>query len=563
MPIIAPYVVEQPPQQGAPVGCDGLTVSRIDVHTYRPSSVSASERTDSSRTERTLLPHTPTRAWVVRAYVLLKVGEPCTEKARLESERMIRAQEFVASARIRALPDGPGLVRLSIDVVDEIAWVTAARFRGTTPTALTLGTINARGRGLTLVGGIEQGGPYRPGGSLTIGQYGVLDRPAFADIELHRRPLGGLLRLSLTEPFLTDGQRVAMHANFAQEVDYGRLTRIGEADATSRVRRTAYSVGYLRRVGTYRGSRVIGLGGILLMGTDVRSEERVMLPTDSGLVALDDSVLVGRFPNYAVGRVALTGGFRAIRFRTVRRFESLRAEQDVGQGLDLQLLAGPSLGDVGSARDVLLAGNLYLGMGTAASFLALRVRAEGRKAPNGAEWDGLVGSARLKWYRLPTPTRTMTITASVARIDRLVFPVQLTFRDDQGGLIGFPGSQAAGGRRAVLRVEERRLLPWVRTRAALAFGGFADVGRLWAGDVVYGQTTPVRGSLGLSFFAAFPSAGKRFYRVDLALPVNPEHRGQRFAIRLSSGDRTGTFWSEPHDVERARAGTGPPALTRW
>jgi hypothetical protein len=103
----------------------------------------------------------------------------------------------------------------------------------------------------------------------------------------------------------------------------------------------------------------------------------------------------------------------------------------------------------------------------------------------------------------------------------------------------------------------------MQSRAALAVGGFADMGRLWAGDAVYGRTTPVRGSLGLSLFAAYPSAGKRFYRIDFAVPVNPERRGQRFAIRVSSGDRTGTFWQEPADVERARAGTGPPALTRW
>lgn len=562
--MIAPYVVEALPPQGAQAGCDGLTVSRIDVHTYAPSGISARERADSTasdREDRSILPHTPTQAWVVRAYVLLKPGQPCTEKARLESERIIRAQLFVASARVRALPDGPGLARITIDVVDEIAWVAGARFKGTTPSAITLGTLNARGRGLTVIAGLERGGPYRTGTQLEIGQFGIFDRPAFADLELHRRPLGGLLRASISEPFLTDGQRVAMLASFAQEVDYGSLARIGLPDVASRVRRTAYSVGFLRRVGTYRGSRIIGLGGVLLMGTDIRSEETIVQRTDSGLITLDDSVLVGRFPNYAVGRVALTGGIRAVRFITVRRFESLRAEQDVGQGVDLQLVAGPSIG--AGSRDVLLGANLTMGVGVPTSFLILRMRAEGRRPPAGETWDGIVGSARLRWYRLPTETRTQTMTASFSRIDRVVFPVQLTLRDEQAGLIGFPGAQEAGGRRAVIRFEERRLLPWMRTRAAMAVGGFADAGRLWAGDVVYGRTTPLRGSVGLSLFAAYPSAGKRFYRVDFAVPLNPERRGQRFAIRLSSGDRTGTFWNEPHDVERARAGTGPPALTRW
>jgi hypothetical protein len=159
------------------------------------------------------------------------------------------------------------------------------------------------------------------------------------------------------------------------------------------------------------------------------------------------------------------------------------------------------------------------------------------------------------------------VTASVSGVEKVVLPVQLTFRDPSGGLIGYPDSRDAGGRRAVLRVEQRRLLPWVRpllrSRAAVAVGSFADVGKIWAGDVAYGATSPVRGSVGLSLYGSVPSTGKRVYRVDFAVPVNPEPGGSRFAIRLSSGDRTGTFWSEPRDVSRARAGSGPPALTRW
>ena len=553
--MIAPYVVESP----RIAGCDGLEVTRIDVRTYRPSNVTASERALSDTTAAGAFQHARTKPYIVRAYVLLKVGEPCTEQARRESERMLRAQAFVASAAVRAIPDGEGRVRIRVDVVDEMPWLASARLRGNNLSSLQLGTMNLRGRGLTAIVGAERGGVYRPGASVTIGQYGVFDRPAFAELELHRRPLGGLLRLAVTEPFLTDFQRRALHARFAQEVTYGRLVRAGDVDAASRVRRTDYSVGLLRRVGVTRRSRMLALGGLILMGTDIRSENHAVVVSDSGLVTVSDSLLEGRFPNYAVGRVAAMVGLRALRFKTVRRFESLRAEQDVGQGAELQILAGPRVGSTGESSDVLYAGNLYLGAGGESSFASFRMRAEGRRAPGQLGWAGFVGSAQLVWFSLPSETRTRTVTLSAARVDRVVFPVQLTFRDPQGGLIGFPDASEAGGRRAVMRYEERRLLPWVRTRAALAVGGFADMGRLWAGDVVYGRTSPVRGSVGMSVFAAFPSASKRYFRLDLALPLNPESRHTRFSMRLSSGDRTGTAWTEPGDVERARSAASSAA----
>jgi hypothetical protein len=145
----------------------------------------------------------------------------------------------------------------------------------------------------------------------------------------------------------------------------------------------------------------------------------------------------------------------------------------------------------------------------------------------------------------------------------MVFPVQLTFRDPEGGLVGSPAARDAGGRRIVGRVEERWVLGWPRRRASIAFAAFADAGRIWAGDVPFGKTTPIRGSLGVSVLTAFPAGGKRIYRVDFALPVNPGPGGSRFAVRFHSADRTGAFWREAHDVARARSGTGPVTMLRW
>ncbi|HEU4990867.1 MAG TPA: hypothetical protein VFT41_13865, partial [Gemmatimonadaceae bacterium] len=148
-------------------------------------------------------------------------------------------------------------------------------------------------------------------------------------------------------------------------------------------------------------------------------------------------------------------------------------------------------------------------------------------------------------------------------IQHLAFPFQLTFRDHDGGLPGYPNATFAGGRRAVMRVEERRLLPSLSGRADLAIGAFVDAGKLWAGDVPYGVTTGVRTSIGISLLSAIPSGGKRTYRLDIAFPLDRPPGGARWELRFSSADRTQMLWQEPADIARARAGAVPSNLLSW
>ena len=50
-------------------------------------------------------PHTVTRPEVVLSLILLKVGDHCNEFQRLESERILRAQPFIANARIAVVEE--------------------------------------------------------------------------------------------------------------------------------------------------------------------------------------------------------------------------------------------------------------------------------------------------------------------------------------------------------------------------------------------------------------------------------------------------------------------------
>ncbi len=558
---VPPYVVVAAP--AARVTCAGDTVTRIEVRSHPPSSRSAAEHAVAATSEAVSSRPNATRESVILAYVRLRAGEPCTEAARRESERLLRAQRFIASAAVTAFTDGPLRVRIRVDVVEELPWVIGGSVRDGGIDRVQLGTRNFDGRGLTLIGTAELGGPFRPGAGLVAVQHGVMGRPAYAALEVRRRPLGGLLSASIAEPFLTDRQRYALHASFAQETSYPTLVRPVADDGAVRLRRSAYDVGWIRRVGSFREGGIVGLAGAVLIGTDVRTAGEVVIVTDSGLVSTTDTVLAGRYENFGAGRIAGMGGIRALRYKTVARFDALRAAQDIGTGFQASLLMGPSLWNSRSVRDVLVAGDIYAAVGGVTSLAALHLKAEGRRAQDGVEWDAIVGSGRLSWHRVTSERRTRILSVSAATVSRLVFPVQLTFRDPDGGLAGFAGSHEAGGRRAVFRAEQRSLLPWFRTRADFAVAAFADVGRLWAGDVPYGETSPVRSSVGISLVGAYPSNGKRQYRLDLAVPVNPESGGGGLAIRFSSADRTGSVWLEPLDVARARSATGAAALLRW
>jgi hypothetical protein len=543
-------------------GCAGETITRIDVHRYAPSSGNAADRAIAATSEAVGLDQPPTSPSVILAYVRLEVGEPCREADRRDSERLLRAQRFIASAVITALPDGANRVRIRVDVVDELPWVAGARFGGGGVRAASLGTLNLMGRGVTLVGSGERGGAYRPGLGVLLAKHGLFDRPAVVTLVAERHPLGGRVAAGVDAPFLVDAQRYGMRAGVSQETEYTELVRPAGPDAAARTERTTYDFAWVRRMGPERRRRV-GLAGLLVMGVDVRTDETVVVVSDSGLVAQPDAALAGRFPAFGVGRLGAIGGLRSLNFITVRRFDALSAAQDVATGFQVSGVVAPTVGSSDDGRRALLATELYAGAGDRTSFAAVHLRAETERALDGDAWRGVVGSARLSWHRVPSERRTRVITVTGAALQRLAFPAQLTFRDAEGGLLAFPESRGAGGRRLVARVEERVLTSLFRPHADFAIGGFVDAGRLWAGDVPYGVTTPLRGSVGVSLMGAYPAGGKRLYRVDFAFPLNPEPGGSRFALRVTVADLTARVWREARDVSRARIGTAPTDLSRW
>ena len=242
--------------------CDGQVITRVEIHSYPPGSsiVADAWKTASGFAG---MHHATTRPEVIRAYLRVEAGNECTELDRRESERLLRAQRFIASATVRAIPDGPGNVRILVETVDEIPVIIGGGFQGTKFESIQLGTENFQGRGLTFELSEQQGFGYRTGFGGDLVQYGAFGHPFTLAIGGERDPLGDALRFEFSKPFLTDEQPNGFHFGATELNNFYDLKRPIGDDVFLDVRRASYDVGIGSRVGRIGKSGAVGVLGAL------------------------------------------------------------------------------------------------------------------------------------------------------------------------------------------------------------------------------------------------------------------------------------------------------------
>lgn len=539
------------------IACSGEVVSAIDVSTLPPPA------RGSARVWRAVagaigVSSATTRPDVVAGLLQLEVGQPCTELRRAESERVLRAQPFLASAQLRAVPDGAGGVRITVVTVDEVPAIVGGRVRGIAPQSLTLGNDNIRGRALSVAVSGERGHAYRDGVGVRVEDYAVFDGPYTAAVEAELRPLGSMWSASLARPFYTDLQPAAWRVAVRSADEYRRLVRPAGDPLALRVRQLRWEAGGMLR----RHLRTdAGFVGVALVGVHDTPAQRGVLVSDSGLVADAEQVLQGRYAPFRIVRPTALVGARVLRYVPVQGFNTLRAIEDLPSGVQVGGVVGRGVSAWG-ASDLHLAGTVYAARVTTASLIGLQVEIEGRRDIDADEWNGLVASGRLAWYRRRGTRRTLVVSEELSGGTRARLPLQLTLGSRAGGLHGHRGSLLAGAWRSVLRVEDR----WVRAAPVrnldLGIARFIELGTLWAGSAPYGSNVPFRGTVGVSVLAAYPAGSKRLLRLDLAVPTHRD--GNRsWELRATASSLAGRFWREPADVTRARTGPVPSTLFTW
>jgi hypothetical protein len=530
--------------------CEGKTVSAIVITTHRPSLVQV------PRTLRPLarvlgLEHTTTKADIIRRFLLVSVGRPCSATQLAESERILRLEPFLADVVVRAVADSLGGVRIEVETVDEITTVFSMPFRRWRPAALLLGDGNVGGQAVYVAGNVQQGFAYRTGGGVQIVDYQAFGRPYTIALVANRAPLGSTLTLAFGHAFLTDLQRTGWHVGYSNVNAYTSFIRPDTGVVSLDVVRRFADIGSVLRIGF--GRRIGFLGGLLTYESVAPAAQAVVI-TDSGLVADPTAPIGGPLARYQNVRLNAVGGVRILSFREVRGFDALAAVQDVATGVQFGAV-------LGRGNDTFLSTDFYAGLGGARSFAAVRVEGEARYDPSVDRWDSMVASGRLAWYLKPSDAHLVIASDEFSGGSRVRIPFQLALGALPGGVRGYGNSRAVGAARSVTRLEERWSLGQCTRYVGLGLAGFADAGMVWAGGAPFGVTSGVKTGVGVGVLVAVPPQSKRLWRLDFAAPVSPDANA-RWEIRLTTS-WVGGFWSEPTDVAQARSGAAPSLIFTW
>jgi hypothetical protein len=555
---------QQPTASPAPssrrvVPCAGQQIEQVTIYTEAPSVASLKRVPVVARIARTM--HETTQPDVVERFLLFKAGDRCEELRRAESERILRAQPFIADADVFIVSNEDGTVDAEVRTIDETAVVIGGAVRARSPnvSAVLFGNANLAGQGVYLSGAWRDGDGFRDGFSGRLIDNQFLGQALVAGAEGERNPIGGSWRLLAGRPFFTDLQRTAWRARMGESSGLMELRRPDGTRPDVALRRRYFEVGAIGRVGA---PGRLGLFGLSITGDDEEPGTR-LLAADSGMVR-DIGPLPRMYEPHHIARLNALMGVRDIRFVRRRALDALTASQDVPLGVQLGMQVGRSSPMVGAKEeDFFLAGDLYLGLSRSERMTTrMQLRTEGRRAAGQAGWDGVLSTGRL----------TNQIKINPAHLDELVFewaggyqqrtPFQLLLGVPDGGLRGYEKSSYAGGQRLVARFEHRYAYGAVRKLGDLGFAGFVDAGRQWRGDVPFGVTTPVKGAIGVSLLASVPSRSARTWRADLAFPVSSGARAS-WTVRFTNVDRTAFAFRDARDVAAGRELTVPSSIFAW
>jgi hypothetical protein len=545
----APVMAQEPL-----ASCEGMLVSSIEISA---SPAPAFIRGFSSL----LLRYDTTRPDVVRAFLLLREGDVCTDQRRAESARILRRQRYIAGARVHAFGEADNTVRIVVETSDDLPLVAGGNFGGGI-SALTFGSSNIDGRGLLTAVSWESGEIFRDGWGIQVEQTPIAGRPWRGRVLLEREPLGHQAEVSIGQEFLTILQPLAWHAGYRNDRDYATFTRASEEYALALPGdRNFWDVGAVARI----GGRQLGFfaGGVLTRERYTRDATPVVI-TEQGLIGGDPDLIAGRYPGFSNTRISAVLGLRALQFVPAIGVGTLAAEQDLARGVQAGLQFGRSVAwFADSDRDQFVSLDLYAGNGTPTRFLAGGGTLEARRDLNGERWDGIIASGRVAAYVKPSLEQTWELSVEMSGGWRERLPLQLTLGNSIGGLRGFRSARDGGARRVVTRLERRQMRGTILgERAAWGYALFADGGKLWSGDVPFGVTTSVRGSVGASLLAAVPAQSRRLLRLDLAVPVTTGSP-DGWQVRVSSVNSAARFWREPGDVFRARSGASRAGIFQW
>lgn len=490
--------------------------------------------------------HWRTRPEVVRRELLFREGDPCRLQVLRESERLLRQQPYLRSARLEPVAGDSGL---EVEVVTRDDWTLTGSVRvepGDEPIRrFRITEENLFGRGMR--------------GQLRVNTFGR--SPWFELGVLHRQALGRA-DAELTVGLTRGGETVEQTLFRQFEVDRDRLAwREAGRFRTDLFEFKSAAFGSVTQPYVVSGAEAgvaarFGSAGLLMLAGALLSWERLYL-TGRALAAraVDDSAaaseLSGMFSERRLLRASLLAGVRALRFNYRRGLDAVNGREEVPEGVELSLVAGRGAGGFGGLqRDAFYAAEWFASMPVRSgrALVMVRGKAEGRRAHAMGGWQNVVGWAEVLGYGGVGDEGTLVVAASVSGGWRMTVPFQLLLAGPNG-IRGFGYYAVPVGRRAVVQVEHRYFVGTLFGSVDVGSAVFVDAGRGWRAGAAYAADTGPLASVGGGLRVAFPSGSRVTYRLDVAAPV---WGGSGPELRVGLGQQFGLFQPEPDDVTRSR-----------
>ncbi|HEU4787377.1 MAG TPA: hypothetical protein VFS57_08220, partial [Gemmatimonadaceae bacterium] len=416
-------------QDTASIPCIGQPIHAVIVHASAPTA--AALRRVPVLANIAAATHVTTHREIIERFLLLHAGDQCEDLRRMESERILRAQPFIADASVTAIPaqGASGQVDLVVETTDEVAFVFEGTIGTGSPFArfVRFGNANVSGQGVYMAGDWRSGGAYRDGYGARYVDNQLLGRPYTLILDGRRLPLGSEWETQAAHPFYTDIQRIAWQARAGAHDDYVQFGNDENSSHGLRLARNYFDVGGLVRLGP---PGRLSLFGASFSGDDERPGTTPVLITKSGFAPDTGSALGQQFVDHRIARVNMLWGVRDIGFQRVRGFDALTATQDLPIGFQFGTLFGRSLSVLGSRDDdVFMSGDLYIGAATRTSALRVQLAGEGRRDNSLGQWDGMLAFGRVIEYLKVSPRNTTTGSLEFSGGWRQRVPFRLTLSD--------------------------------------------------------------------------------------------------------------------------------------
>ena len=474
--------------------------------------------------------HVATRVEVIRRELLFTEGD-CYDLERLrDSERLLRSLPFIADVDLFGVRQADSTVHVLIDTRDEWSLRVEPRVGGGGASGLT----GLRVREDNLLGtGTHVSAFYidRPdysvyGASAHTPQ--LLGTRWDLGAELGKTPFGRLISEALVYPFVGETGVWAFRQSYYHNDQYFEY-RLTDGDEITRIRlpesRTTFDLGAVHRWGPDRYRRTV-LGAVL-RGEHLTYDQPEFV--DEELRNGVPPQLDVRLDSIETVRAMLLLGQRNVSYVSRRGLDTVRGTEDVRLGIETQVALGPSVPLASADRDLgfgfgfFAAGELPW-LGIAGTNLLVEARRNYESPATESEWSDVFGHFSTWAYLRRDPEGKNMVVTSLSAIGgwNVRVPFQLTLGSETG-LRGYPRYLDPGGRRVVASVEQRHYLGWpLPDLVDLGTVLFADVGRMWAGDVPFGVDSPVRAGVGAGLRLAFPPGSGRTVRVDFGVPVHPD-----------------------------------------